>query len=64
MGLRCDHCGKTLEYRERVVSLDQGAATFLTEGVDTIGSEPEAKFHQDCYRELREAQPATHPEPR
>jgi hypothetical protein len=38
MGLRCEHCGKTLEYRERVVSLDQGTATFLTKGVDTIGA--------------------------
>jgi hypothetical protein len=64
VGLRCDRCGKTLEYRERIVVLDRGTASYITEGVDTIGSEPEAKFHEDCYRQLRAEAPRSHPEPR
>lgn len=66
--MRCDSCGKTLEYRERVVSLkregDKMKAVYTVEGpaLPSEEQEVESKHHEACYRLLR-ARDSSLPEP-
>lgn len=68
-GMNCDRCGQLLQYNEQIVALrddgDELVAAYTIEGEGGAVREtfePKAKYHVDCYRELRNAEPEDWPE--
>lgn len=61
--MRCDSCGKLLEYREKVVVTSRAdnklRATFEIEQSDlSVRGELAGKYHPHCYDQMRGADPS------
>lgn len=64
LSLRCGHCKKLLEYREKIIALRETEAgtvalkeTELEAGTVEAAFEPIGKFHVSCYEKMRDERP-------